>query len=110
MNTENLERLVRELDMEASVTHAGITYRFRIEDIHSLTWSDTTDSTSFRSALVSLGKANWEAILGRSKVIELCAATLRITPTQLEEALEWNANYMAWHDGGSADENHTWSR
>ena len=38
----------------------------------------------------------------------LCAQTLNITPAALEHALDWNANYMAWHVGGSAEETHAW--
>ena len=46
----------------------------------------------------------------RAQVIALCAQTLNITPEKLEQALDWNANYMAWHDGGSVEETHVWPK
>lgn len=72
-------------------------------------WHSRTDPSSWLvSSTVSRARARFEKILSRAQVIELCAQTLNIDSARVESLLDWNANYMAWHDGMSVEETHIW--
>ncbi|MBN2441104.1 MAG: hypothetical protein JXJ04_07150 [Spirochaetales bacterium] len=72
-------------------------------------WHHRTDPSSWLcEALVRLAKRKFGNRLPRKQVIQLCAQLLNITPEKVESTLDWNANYMAWHDGGTVEENHVW--
>jgi hypothetical protein len=72
-------------------------------------WQHRSDpSTWLVAATVLRARHLFSRKLTRAQVIELCAQTLHMTVQEIESALHWNANYMAWHDGGSAEENHVW--
>jgi hypothetical protein len=63
-------------------------------------------NSSVFSGIVYLAKRRFRPALARAQIIELCAATLKTTAEDVERSLEWTANYMAFHDGGSPEENH----
>lgn len=100
----------------ASVSLNGKEYRFDEDDFSMLNtssnyWHHKTDpSTWLCEAIVRLGRKNFGVELGREMTISLCAATLNISAEKLEKALEWNAGYMAWHDGGEAGYHHVWPK
>ncbi len=72
-------------------------------------WHSRTDpSTWLCVSTVSRARYKFRDRLNRQQTIALCAQTLNVTPEKLEYALDWNANYMAWHDGGSVEETHVW--
>ncbi|HMV36348.1 MAG TPA: hypothetical protein PKM44_11935 [Turneriella sp.] len=72
-------------------------------------WHSREDpSTWLCVSTVSRARNKFRDKLNRQQTIALCAQTLNITPSKLEHALDWNANYMAWHDGGSVEETHAW--
>ena len=72
-------------------------------------WHHRTDPSSWLTAgTVSRARRLFSDKLTRAQVIELCAQTLNVTSEKIESTLDWNANYMAWHDGGSVEENHVW--
>ena len=90
----------------------GRTFGFDDTDLAALGgpglgWNAPGDPSSWLCcATVARGRAKFAPSLGRADIVRLCAATLGISEAALEQALDWNANYMAWHDGGSPDENH----
>ncbi|MBD3278037.1 MAG: hypothetical protein GF388_07045 [Candidatus Aegiribacteria sp.] len=101
---------------DASIVHHGKEYSFTGEDYEelnrdSLYWHNPTDpSTWLCAATVQRAIINFGDELPRKKLIKLCAETLNISMQKLENYLDWNANYMAFHDGGSPEENHVYPR
>lgn len=101
---------------EARVSHGGNEYRFCEEDFErlnsdSLYWHNPTDpSTWLCAAMVQQAMIRFGDELPRTKLIQLCADTLNISVKKLEGSLDWNANYMAWHDGGTVEEHHVYPR
>jgi len=101
---------------EASVVSHGKEYRFGEEDFEelnrdSLYWHNPSDpSTWLCAAAVRRAIIKFSRDIPRQKLIQLCAETLNITVQKLEDNLNWNANYLAWHDGGTADECHVYPR
>ncbi len=70
-------------------------------------WHNRGDPSSWLcAATVSQALSKFRTVLSRAEIVELCAQTLNITPQKLESSLDWNANYMAFHDGMSVDETH----
>ncbi len=92
----------------------GIRYAFDEADFAELNnasnyWHGREDPSSWLcTATVNRARNKFRGKLTRKQAIDLCAQTLNITPAKLEQTLDWNANYMAWHDGGSYEENHVW--
>lgn len=112
---EDAEKSLSYFNREAYVTAGGgVRCAFTENDFAELNnrsnyWHGPQDPSTWLSvSTVSMARNKFQGKLTRSQVMDLCAQTLNITPARLEQALEWNANYMAWHDGGSADENHVW--
>lgn len=99
---------------EARVLHDGAEYGFSEEDFEKLDspgnyWHHRTDPSSWLCASVVLhAKIKFRGRLPRAVLIRLCADTLNITEGKLEDSLDWNANYMAFHDGGTAEEHHVY--
>lgn len=100
--------LQEKLDANAFVEQNGIKYHLDLSELESSHWAKDVDSSWFRCALVSAARRQLGEQLGRSLVIQLCAATLRVTVEALEQSLEWNAQYLAWHDNDSPSETHVW--
>ena len=74
-------------------------------------WHGRSDPSSWLcEAIVRLGKSKFHKVLPRNAVITLCADALNITHEKLESSLDWNAGYMAWHEGGSVEEFHVWMK
>lgn len=96
---------------EARVVFEGIEYRFSEDDFAGLNspsnyWHNRTDPSSWLcAATVVLARIRFSG-LPRDRLIRLCADTLNITGKKLEDSLDWHANYMAWHDGGTVEEHH----
>jgi hypothetical protein len=89
----------------------GSECRFSEEDFRKLNegnyWHHKHDPSSWLcSSTVYRARNKFGARLKRKDIIRLCADTLNITPKKLEESLDWNANYLAFHDGTTAEENH----
>jgi hypothetical protein len=101
---------------EAKVIYKGKEYQFTEEDFVKLNcnlnyWHNRTDPSSWLcAAVVRHGIIKFSPKLPRVKLIELCADTLNITKQKLEDTLDWNANYMAWHDGGTVEEHHVYPK
>ncbi len=96
----------------ACVVHDNTEYRFVEEDFAEPTtpmnyWHNQTDpSTWLCASTVRLARIRFHDRLPRALTIKLCADTLNITVQKLENCLDWHANYMAWHDGGTVEEYH----
>lgn len=93
----------------------GSECRFSEKDFRELNqhnyWHHKEDPSSWLcSSTVNRARNKFGAKLKRKEIIRLCAETLNITPKKLEESLDWNANYLAFHDGTSVEENHTYMR
>ena len=103
-------------NLEARVLHQGEEYRFSEEDFEMLNspscyWHGRTDPSSWLCAATVLhAKRKFRGRLPRALIIKLCALTLNITEERLEDSLDWNASYMAWHDGGTVEEYHSYMR
>lgn len=101
---------------QAHAVHEGKRYRFGKEDFErlnrdSLYWHNPTDPSSWLcAATVNQARIKFGDELPRSKLIKLCAETLNISVKKLEDSLDWNVNYLAWHDGGTVDEYHVYPR
>ncbi len=99
---------------EACVFHDGKEYRFSEKDFEkldrdSLYWHNPTDpSTWLCAATVNQALIKFGDELPRAKLIRFCADTLNISLEKLESSLDWNANYMAFHDGGTVEEYHVY--
>lgn len=97
---------------DAHVVVDGQRYAFTEEDLQELAMQgrfymvEGGLNSSVYSSTVYLAKRRFRPPLGRAQIIELCAATLKTTAEDVERSLEWTANYMAFHDGTSPDENH----
>ena len=99
---------------EASIEHKGQECNFSEEDFEYLNnssnyWHHIKSPSSWLCcAAVDHAKKKFGKILPRQKLIGLCADTLNITVKDLERTLNWNANYMAWHDGGKPEDYHAY--
>ena len=98
----------------AKIEHEGQEYCFSEEDFKYLNrpanyWHHSRSPSSWLCCVaVNHAKKKFVKILPREKLIAFCADTLNITAQELENTLNWNANYMAWHDGGSPEEHHAY--
>ena len=112
MNKEKLKIQLSYFNREATVEHEGKSYQFTESDFKQLNsrsnyWHHKKGPSSWLSeATVSLGKRKFKGKMPRAKIIELCALTLNVSSSKLESSLDWNANYMAYRDGRSADYYH----
>ncbi|MEN8208807.1 MAG: hypothetical protein ABFR50_06115 [Candidatus Fermentibacteria bacterium] len=99
---------------KAKTEHQGQEYSFSEEDFEYLNsasnyWHhEQSPSTWLCWSTVNLARRKFGEILPRNKLILLCADTLNITVEKIESSLNWNANYMAWHDGGVPEEYHAY--
>ena len=111
---EELKTYLSYYNRKAAVEHQGQEYSFSEDDFEYLTGSSNYwhHSESPRSwlccAAVNHAKRKFGKTLPRNKLIVLCADTLNITAEKLESTLNWNANYMAWHDGGEPEDYHAY--
>lgn len=101
---------------DACIVHEDSEYRFSEEDFAELNspsnyWHNRTDpSTWLCASTVRLARIRFRDRLPRALTIRLCADTLNITVQKLEDCMDWHANYMAWHDGGTVEEYHPYLR
>lgn len=99
-------------DTEAFVVHEGREYRLtlaEIERIHGRAnyWHHKGDPSSWLvCSLVSKLKSKFRKTLPRARIMELVAGILQVSVGKVESSLDWNANYMAFHDGGTPEEHH----
>ena len=113
-NEKTIHEWLDNFNMDASVTYKNKVYTLTGDELKSIYstenyWHSRTDPSSWLSeALVRLAKRKFPKSLPRKKVIALCAQLLNVTPGHLEGTLDWNANYMAWHDGGTPEDHHVW--
>lgn len=110
-----LKKYLTFFNRAATIEHENRNYKFTESDFKKLNtslnyWHHKQDPSSWLcEATVRHGRRKFEK-LPRKKLIRLCAATLNITAKKLEDALDWNAHYMAWHDGGHPEDYHACSR
>ena len=102
---------------EASVIVDGITYQLNDELLtkvfspYGIYWStEDIPPKDVCVRIVGVTKATFAQQLSRRVLLQLCADTLRISLSALEDMLDWEANYMAWHDGGTPDEHHVYPK
>jgi hypothetical protein len=101
---------------EANITAGdGMRYALTEEDFRELNqhnyWHHRTDPSSWLiAATVTYARRRFKDRLTRDHIIKLCADTLNITPEKLESTLDWNANYLAWHDGMAIEDTHPFPR
>jgi hypothetical protein len=106
---------LNNFNSSAFVDYNGKKYRITSKELESIYstghyWHHKTDPSSWLSeAMVTMAKRKFKGKLPRDHVILLCSRLLNITPEKLEGNLEWNANYMAWHDGGAPEDHHAWN-
>lgn len=102
---------------EASVIVDGISYQLgddllsKVFSSYGIYWSnEEIPPKDVCIRTVGVAKAALEQKLSRRVLLQLCADTLRISLNALEDMLDWEANYMAWHDGGTPDEHHVFPK
>lgn len=101
---------------DACVIINDVRYHFDETDFKSLLqktagWHSQNDpSNDLISGLVAVGKSKFQTCLDRESVIFLCAQTLNRTIEKIEHALDWQAGYMAWHEGAPAEYYHIWPK
>lgn len=111
-----LKEWLNNFNTRAFIEYKNIKYKINPKELKTIYskgnyWHHKTDPSSWLSvALVSLAKRKYSHKLPRHIVISLCAQLLNITSEKLESSLDWNANYMAFHDGGTPEENHVWQK
>ena len=99
---------------KAKIEHQGQEYSFSEEDFKYLNrslnyWHHSKSPSSWLCcSTVDHAGMKFGKILPRNMLIRLCADTLNISVQKLESTLTWNANYMAWHDGGKPDDYHAY--
>lgn len=97
----------------AKVIHEGKEYRLQDRDYNSLTFNDwhhgSGPSSWLCAELVTKVRYKW-AKLPRDKVMQFCATALCISISELEGALDFNANYLAIHDGSTPEQNHAFPK
>lgn len=96
-----------------AVGSGGAECRFSEEDFQALNesnyWHHKQDPSSWLcSSAVSRARNRFGTKLKRQEIMALCAETLNITSKKLEDTLDWNANYLAFHDGTTVEENHAY--
>ena len=109
MTPAQIEQYLAQFDRSASVTHEGKAYQ--IPDSLLMEMSNSRhgiDTSWFVADIVGRVKWLYGNVLPRSLALELTAATIKSTVQSIESTLDWNANYMAWHDGGDVSQCHVW--
>jgi hypothetical protein len=113
-NETLIQKWLSNFNSEAFVEYNNRKYRMTESELKSIYstlhyWHHKTDPGSWLSeALVRKAKIKFSGKLPRDVVISLCAQLLHVTAEKLESTLDWNANYMAWHDGGTPEDHHVW--
>lgn len=111
---QDLNTWLSTFNREAVVSYENIDFSLGDEELGSIYyatnyWHSKTDPSSWLcEAVVRLIRKKFLEKLPREKAMELAACLLNITTEKLEGSLNWNAHYMAWHDGGTYEENHVW--
>lgn len=103
------EEYLAQFDRTASVTFEGKTYQ--IPDsllLEMITSRHGIDSSWFVADIVGRVKFLYGKVLPRNLAIALTAATIKTTAQYIEDTLDWNANYMAGHDGMDVEMVHVW--
>ncbi len=111
---EQLKTYLSYYNRKAGIDHQGQEYKFSEADFEYLNSSSNywhhagSPSSWLCCSTVNQAKEMFGKTLPRDKLIGLCADTLNITAHELESTLNWNANYMAWHDGGKPEDYHAY--
>ena len=94
-------------DHGASIVALGVTYAWSEENLQELArrarlypFMPPDFNSSVFANIVSMARARFRPLLTRAQIMDLCAATLKVPVAQIEQSLEWTAQYMAFHDGG----------
>ena len=114
---KKLKEYLTFFNRDAKIEHEGQFYTPSEEAFAHLNrggsnyWNDKTDPSSWLTCdTVSYYRRKYEQDVPREKVIDLCAQVLNIDPAEVERLLDWNARYMAFHDGMTPEETHIWPR
>lgn len=97
---------------DAAIEHNGKTYKATEIDFSKLNirgnyWHTKTDpSTWLTTATVRHFKIKFGKTLPASKIVELAARVLNVDDSSIKSALDWNARYTSWHDGGNPEDYH----
>lgn len=98
-----------QFDRSASVTHEGQSYQLPESLLlEMITSRHGIDSSWFIADIVGRVKFLYGSVLPRSLALQLTADTIKTTLQAVEDALDWNASYMAWHDAMDVEEVHVW--
>ncbi|HNQ69374.1 MAG TPA: hypothetical protein PKN32_13425 [Bacteroidales bacterium] len=111
---DKLQIWLAKMNPAAKVTYEQESFCLTSEEIQSQFcdsnyWHSTGQPSSWLvQSIVSKVKYKFRGKLPRNKAIELSAFILQISTAEIESALDWNANYNAWHDGRSVEDCHVW--
>ena len=114
---EKLKEYLTFFNREATIDHEGKAYTPGEEDFNYLNkggtnyWTNKTSPSSWLTCdTVDYYRRKYSKEVPREKVIDLCAQVLNIEPAEVERLLDWNARYMAFHDGMTPEETHIWPK
>ncbi len=112
---EKLKEYLTFFNREAKIEHEGQVYTPSEEDFKYLNrggsnyWTDKTSPSSWLTCgTVAYYRKKYEQDVPREKIIDFCAQVLNIEAAEVERLLDWNARYMAFHDGMTEEETHIW--
>ena len=114
LDPEEKAKQMSWFDTEARVVFKGEKYGLSYDEIAEIHgpayyWHYEGDPSSWLVArMVTCLRRKYKGVLPRAKVIELAGGILKRTVEQVESTLNWNANYMAFHDGGIPEEEHAY--
>lgn len=88
---------------DATVTSAGRSYRFSVEDGRALEraghyWHGPGDPSTWLAVAVFVQARLRVGDAGDDIALELAAKALATTVERLRENITWHENYMRWHD------------
>lgn len=116
LSEEKKQEYLSWFDREAQVEHEGKVYRLDDTEFQDLVsydsdWHFKGDPSSWLVVrVVNSLKYKYGKELGREKTIAWAAALFQLPVEKIESTLDWNANYMAWHEGGTPEEFHAWMK
>jgi hypothetical protein len=102
---QDQETFLRFFNLNACISKDNTDFRFTSEDIIPLFsplnyWHTTGQPSSWLCAgLVTVAYKKFGTVLSYDEQIQLCSMCLGISPSKLQSTLEWNEQYIAWHDG-----------
>ena len=109
MTQEQRADFLAQFDLDAFVEHDGVAYRIDPEWLFGCHRTDASDKW-FRCFAISSVRNRLHPTLSRSLCLDLCAAVLKTTVAELENAMDDVAYHIYCMEGADMDAVHTWPK